>query len=104
MHNVGVPYIASLLMIPPVTIPLGAPRAAAALAATLGLSAAAWVVTVRQMQGLDMGVATPLGSLAFFVALWVAMIAAIMLPAPAPALPRHPHPNGPRRPLASCLA
>src|SRR5260370_1405751 len=33
-------------MIPPMTIPLPAPRAAAALAATLGLSAAAWVVTV----------------------------------------------------------
>jgi NAD(P)-dependent dehydrogenase (short-subunit alcohol dehydrogenase family) len=54
---------------------------AAALAATLGLAAAAWVVAVRQMDGMDMGVATELGSLAFFVAAWVPMMAAMMLPA-----------------------
>src|SRR2546430_14781225 len=56
-----------------------------ALAATLGLAAAAWVVTVRQMHGMDMGVATQLGSFAFFVALWAAMMAAMMLPGLAPA-------------------
>jgi hypothetical protein len=39
---------------------------AAALTATLALAAAAWVFTVRQMQGMDMGVATELGSLRFF--------------------------------------
>ena len=43
----------------------------AALTATLGLAAASWVVAVRQMHGMDMGVATRLGSFAFFVALWV---------------------------------
>jgi predicted metal-binding membrane protein len=57
-----------------------------ALAATLGLAAAAWVVTVRQMHGMDMGVATPLGSFAFFVALWAVMMAAMMLPGLAPAV------------------
>ncbi|MGO8892403.1 MAG: DUF899 family protein [Streptosporangiaceae bacterium] len=35
---------------------------AAALTATLGLAAAAWVVAVMQMNGMDMGVATELGS------------------------------------------
>ena len=35
-----------------------------ALTATLGLAAAAWVVAIRQMDGMDMGVATPLGSFA----------------------------------------
>ncbi len=40
----------------------------AALTATLGLAAASWVVAVRQMDGMDMGVATELGSFAFFVA------------------------------------
>src|SRR5207253_1639673 len=40
---------------------------AAALTATLGLAAASWVVAVRQMNGMDMGVATQLGSFAFFV-------------------------------------
>ncbi len=46
---------------------------AAALTATLGLAAASWVVAVRQMNGqmngTNMGVATPLGSFAFFMAL-----------------------------------
>ena len=42
--------------------------AAAALAVTLGLAAAAWVVAVWQMSGMDMGVATRLGSFAFFAA------------------------------------
>ena len=56
--------------------------AATALTATLGLAAASWVVAVWQMNGMDMGVATPLGSFAFFVALWVPM----MLPGAAPAV------------------
>jgi hypothetical protein len=36
---------------------------AATLTATLGLAAVAWVVAVMQMNGMDMGVATELGSL-----------------------------------------
>src|SRR5688500_14281754 len=68
--------------------------AAAALAATLGLAAAAWVVAVRQMNGMDMGVATELGSFAFFVTLWVSMMAAMMLPGAVPAVLRHARANG----------
>ncbi|HEY6592892.1 MAG TPA: DUF2182 domain-containing protein [Asanoa sp.] len=60
----------------------------AALAATLGLAAASWVVAVRQMDGMDMGVATRLGSFGFFIALWVPMMAAMMLPGAAPAVLR----------------
>src|ERR687892_1409885 len=66
----------------------------AALTATLGLAAASWVVAVRQMNGMDMGVGTRLGSFAFFVALWVSMMAAMMLPAAAPAVLRHAHASG----------
>src|SRR6266702_2829250 len=66
----------------------------AVLTATLGLAAASWVVAVRQMNGMDMGVATPLGSFAFFVALWVAMMAAMMLPGAAPAVLRRAHASG----------
>ena len=66
----------------------------AALAATLGLAAAAWVVAVRQMNGMDMGVATRLGSFAFFVALWVSMMAAMMLPGAAPAVLRRARASG----------
>ncbi len=59
---------------------------AAALTATLGIAAIAWVVAVRQMNGMDMGVATRLGSFAFFLVLWVSMMAAMMLPGAAPAV------------------
>jgi predicted metal-binding membrane protein len=65
-----------------------------ALAAMLGLAAAAWVVTVRQMHGMDMGVATRLGSFAFFLALWVPMMAAMMLPGAVPAVSRSAHVGG----------
>ncbi len=59
---------------------------ATALAVTLGLAAASWVVAVRQMSGMNMGAATRLGSLEFFIALWVPMMAAMMLPGAAPAI------------------
>ena len=62
---------------------------AAALTATLGLAAASWVVAVWQMNGMDMGAATELGSFGFFAALWVSMMAAMMLPGAAPAVVRH---------------
>ena len=64
------------------------PNAAAttvALAATLGLAAGCWIISVRQMNGMNMGVATRLGSFAFFAALWVPMMAAMMLPGALPA-------------------
>jgi predicted metal-binding membrane protein len=67
---------------------------AAALAATLGLTAASWVVAVRQMNGMDMGAATELGPFAFFVALWVSMMAAMMLPGATPAVLRRAHASG----------
>jgi predicted metal-binding membrane protein len=38
------------------------------------------------MYGMDMGVATRLGSFACFVALWVSMMAAMLLPDAAPAV------------------
>jgi predicted metal-binding membrane protein len=69
-------------------------RVGTALGATLGLAAAAWIVTVRQMHGMDMGVATQLGSFAFFVALWVAMMAAMMLPGAVQAVVRRAEASG----------
>ena len=69
--------------------------AAAALTATLGLAAASWVVAVRQMNGMDdMGAATGLGSFGFFIAVWVSMMAAMMLPGAAPAVLRGAHASG----------
>jgi predicted metal-binding membrane protein len=69
---------------------------AAALSATLGLAAASWVVAIRQMNGMDMGVATRFGSFAFFVAFWVSMMAAMMLPGAATAVLRRAHTSGVR--------
>jgi predicted metal-binding membrane protein len=67
-------------------------RAAApaiAAAATLGLAAACWAATAWLMDGMDMGVATRPGSFGFFAAVWVTMMAAMMLPGAAPAIARH---------------
>ena len=66
----------------------------AAMAATLGLAAASWAIAVWQMHGMDMGVATRLGSFASFIAVWVVMMAAMMLPAAAPAVLRRAQATG----------
>jgi predicted metal-binding membrane protein len=64
------------------------------LAATLGLSAACWVIAAWLMDGMDMGVATRPGSFGFFAAAWVTMMAAMMLPGAAPAMVRHARTRG----------
>ncbi|HKC38583.1 MAG TPA: DUF2182 domain-containing protein [Gemmatimonadales bacterium] len=79
-------------------------RTGAPLAATLGLAALAWVVTVRQMHGMDMGVATQLGSFAFFVALWAVMMAAMMLPGLVPAVLSRGRLHGPVRAVVPFVA
>jgi predicted metal-binding membrane protein len=66
----------------------------AGLMVTLGIAGASWVVAIRQMTGMDMGVATRLGSFGFFVVLWVLMMAAMMLPGAAPAVVRRAHASG----------
>jgi predicted metal-binding membrane protein len=52
----------------------------ALLAAALG----AWIVTVELMRGMDAGPGTDLGSLGWFLGIWVTMTAAMMLPSAAP--------------------
>jgi predicted metal-binding membrane protein len=67
------------------------PRAGIALAATVGLAAAAWVIAVSRMAGMGAmarGPASELGSFGFFAVSWVAMMAAMMLPSAAPAVVR----------------
>ena len=58
---------------------------AVVVAATLALAAVAWVITLQRMRGMDMGVETGLGSLPFFIAIWVPMMGA-MLPGAGPAV------------------
>jgi predicted metal-binding membrane protein len=48
------------------------------------------------MHGMDMGVATRLGSFPFFAAQWVLMMAAMMLPGAAPAVVRRAQAGGAR--------
>jgi predicted metal-binding membrane protein len=67
---------------------------AAALTATLGAAAVCWIVAVDQMRGMDMGVATRLGSFAFFAGSWISMMAAMMLPGAIPAVLRRSNADG----------
>jgi predicted metal-binding membrane protein len=53
---------------------------ATALSVTFLIAAAAWVASVWQMSGMNMGPATDLGSFGEFAPLWVSMMAAMMLP------------------------
>jgi predicted metal-binding membrane protein len=69
---------------------------AAALTGTLGLAGACWVIAVWQMNGMDMGTATQLGSFGSFIGVWVAMMAAMMLPGAVPAVLGRAHANGTR--------
>jgi predicted metal-binding membrane protein len=65
-----------------------------ALAVTLSLAAGCWVLVIWQMTGMNMGVATSLGSFAFFAAVWVPMMAAMMLPGAIPAVLRRARVSG----------
>jgi predicted metal-binding membrane protein len=87
--------------IPVPALPAAAGRAmpavtATALTGTLGPAAGCWVISVWQMNGMGMGTATQLGSLGAFIAVWVAMMAAMMLPGAAPAVLRRAHAGGVR--------
>jgi predicted metal-binding membrane protein len=82
--------------VPPVTARATPVAAAAVLTGTLGLAAACWVVAIWQMRGMDMGTATQLGSFGFFAAMWVAMMAAMMLPGAVPAVLRRTQAGGVR--------
>jgi predicted metal-binding membrane protein len=82
----------------------GTAATAAALALTLGLAAASWALAIRQMSGMDMGVATRLGSFAFFAAVWVTMMAAMMLPGAVPAVVRRVQASGRLRGVPLFLA
>ncbi len=72
----------------------GTATTAAVLTATLAAATACWVIAIDQMRGMDMGVATRLGSFAFFTASWTAMMAAMMLPGAIPAVLRRTHASG----------
>ena len=53
-------------------------------AVLLGAALVTWIVTIERMRGMDMGPGTGLGSLGWYVGVWVTMMAAMMLPSAAP--------------------
>jgi predicted metal-binding membrane protein len=53
--------------------------------ALLALAAAAWLLTVERMDGMDMGPGTDLGSPGWFAVTWALMMAAMMVPSLGPA-------------------
>jgi predicted metal-binding membrane protein len=78
----------------PLDVGAGAARTAATsatLIATLALPVGLWLVSVRHRDGMDMGVTTELGSFPSFVALWLTMMGAMMLPGATPAVLRRAH-------------
>ena len=59
------------------------PRPVAVAGALLAVALAAWTVTYVRMHGMDAGPRS-LGSLGWYLGMWVAMTAAMMVPAAAP--------------------
>jgi predicted metal-binding membrane protein len=56
----------------------------AIVALLLGAALIAWIVTVQRMRGMDAGPGTDLGTLGWYLGIWVTMMAAMMLPSAAP--------------------
>jgi predicted metal-binding membrane protein len=52
--------------------------------ALVGVALVAWAVVVARMRGMDAGPGTDLGSLGWYLGIWVTMMAAMMLPSAAP--------------------
>ena len=68
--------------------------------ALFGLAAAGWWWIARQMQGMDDGPWTSLGTFGWFLAIWVVMMAAMMFPSIAPTVALYARMTKGRLPLA----
>jgi predicted metal-binding membrane protein len=81
--------------------PLAAVRARLGLVALLfGIAAAAWWWTVDRMRGMNAGPGTNLGTLGWFVGVWVVMMAAMMFPSVAPTAALYARMSRSRSPVA----
>jgi predicted metal-binding membrane protein len=68
-----------------------------------GLAAIGWWWTVERMQGMDDGPWTGLGTLGWFLATWVVMMAAMMFPSVAPTVALYSRMTRERSPLSPLL-
>ena len=73
------------------------------VAALFALAAVSWWWTVRQMRGMDQGAWTGLGTLGWFLGIWVVMMAAMMLPSVAPTVALYSRMTRQRSPLSPLL-
>lgn len=73
------------------------------VAALVGLAGVAWWWTARQMQGMDAGPWTALGTAGWFVGVWIVMMAAMMLPSVAPTIALYSRMTRQRFPLSPLL-
>jgi predicted metal-binding membrane protein len=73
------------------------------VALLFALAAAGWWWTVDQMRGMDGGPWTDLGTFAWFVGVWVVMMAAMMFPSVAPTVALYARMTKRRSPVAPLL-
>jgi predicted metal-binding membrane protein len=67
------------------------------------LAAVSWWWTVRQMRGMDEGSWTGLGTLGWFLGIWVVMMAAMMVPSVAPTVALYSRLTRQRSPVSPLL-
>jgi predicted metal-binding membrane protein len=70
------------------------------VALLFGLAALAWWLTIERMQGMDDGPGTSLGTLGWFLGIWVVMMAAMMFPSVAPTVALYSRMTRTREPVA----
>ena len=70
------------------------------VALLLTLAGVGWWWTVEQMQGMDGGPWTGLGTLAWFLGIWVVMMAAMMFPSVSPTVALYSRMSSERSPLS----
>jgi len=73
------------------------------VALLLTLAGVGWWRTVEWMQGMDAGPWTGLGTLAWFLGIWVVMMAAMMFPSVAPTVALYSHMSRERSPLSPLI-
>jgi predicted metal-binding membrane protein len=73
------------------------------VAALFAVAAGGWWWTVHQMHGMDEGPWTGLGTLAWFIGIWVVMMGAMMFPSIAPTIALYSRMTRQRSPLSPLL-
>src|SRR4029077_18540444 len=83
---------------------LAAARAQIGLVVVLfALAGAGWWWTIGEMRGMDDGPWTSLGSLGWFVSVWIVMMAAMMFPSVAPTVALYSRMTKTRSPLSPLM-